>query len=212
MNERRTDLLKLVVNSLLSITALTAPAQQVTLVAPSSMQFSDSAYGVTFRYPAKWNFSASNEFYSPASITSADSPPRGVVFFKDDEGFSPYPKTNLTGAEFVYVNRKAASAKECDAFVLQREGDAKPLAAKTINNVDYAHARAQDAGMCHQVQEDVYAGYRNQTCYLFDLAIHTICAGVKDNTRAITNSELAQVTASLEKILSSVEISDLKKN
>jgi hypothetical protein len=198
--------------SLLLGSALAAQAQQVTLVTPSSMQFTDPAYGVTFRYPAKWNFSAGNEFYSPVSITSSDSPPRGVVFFKDDGGYNSYPKTNLNGAEFVCVNRKTASAKECSALALQGEGNAKPLAAKTINNIDYTHAKAENAGMCHQVQEDVYAAYRNQSCYLFDLAIHTICAGVKDNTRGITNTELAQVEASLEKILTSVEISDAKKD
>jgi len=198
--------------SLLLGSALATQAQQVTLVSPSSMQFTDPVYGVTFRYPAKWNFGAGNEFYSPVSIASPDSLPRGVVFFKDDAGFNPYPNTNLSGAEFVFVNRKASSIRECSALALQGEGNAKPLAAKTINNIDYVHTKAENAGMCHQVQEDVYATYRNRTCYLFDLAIHTICAGVKDNTRAITNSELAQVEANLEKILSSVEISDLKKD
>jgi hypothetical protein len=43
--------------SMLFGTALATQAQQVTLVTPSSMQFSDSAYRVTFRYPAKWNYS-----------------------------------------------------------------------------------------------------------------------------------------------------------
>ncbi len=198
--------------SLLLGSAIAMQAQQVTLVTPSSMQFTDPANKVTFRYPTKWNFSAGSEFYSPVSITSPDSPPRGVVFFKDDGGFNPYPKTNLSGAEFVYVNRKTASAKDCAALTLQDEGNAKSLPLKTVNNINYAHGKAENAGMCHQVQEDVYAAYRNETCYLFDLAIHTICPGVKDNTRTITSGELAQVHASLEKILSNVEISNLKKD
>jgi hypothetical protein len=200
------------VNSLLVSAAIPAQAQQVTLATPSSMQFSDPAYGVSFRYPARWNFSGGSEFYLPVSIASSDNPARGVVFVKDDGGFNPYPKTNLNGAEFVYVNRKTGSAKECSALTTQDDGNSKPLAAKTINSIEYSHGRTQDAGMCHQVQEDVYATYRNQTCYLFDLAVHTICPGVKDNTREITSSELAQVHASLEKILSSVEIKDIKKD
>jgi hypothetical protein len=74
------------------------------------------------------------------------------------------------------------------------------------------HAQTGDAGMCHQVQEELYATYRNQTCYLFDLAVHTICPGVEDNNRALTGSELAQIQSSLEKVLSSVQISDVTKN
>lgn len=196
------------VSSLFSITALATPAQQVTLATPSLMQFTDPSSGVAFRYPAKWNFSANSGFYATTSITSADNPARGVVFVKDSEGFNPYPNTNFDGAEFVYTNRKTASTAECSAS-LHGNGD-KVLATKTIGNINYVHAQASDAGMCHQTQEDLYATYRNQTCYLFDLAIHTICPGVKDNTRAITSSELAEVHASLEKILSSVKISDIK--
>lgn len=191
-------------------TALAAQAQQVTLVSPSSMQFSDPDYGVTFRYSPKWNFSANSGFYATTSITSADNPARGAVFVKDSEGFNPYPNTNFDGAEFVYTNRKTASIAECSAL-LHGNGD-KVLATKTIGHINYVHAHASDAGMCHQTQEDLYATYRNQTCYLFDLAVHTICPGVKDNTRALTSSELVEVHASLEKILSSVKISDLKKD
>jgi hypothetical protein len=129
---------------------------------------------------------------------------------KGDEGFNPYPGTNFNGAEFVYANRKAASIAECSASL---HGDSdKILTHKTIGNIDYVHAQTGDAGMCHQVQEELYATYRNQTCYLFDLAVHTICPGVKDNNRALTGSELAQIQSSLEKVLSSVQISDVTKN
>jgi hypothetical protein len=185
---------------------MTASAQQVTLVTPSSMQFSDPAYGVTFRYPTSWTFSVNHTFYSPVSITSPDHPAFGIVFF------TPYPKTNLSGAEFVYTNYKAASAKECSPLTVENGDTSKTLAPKTINSIEYEHATAENAGMCHQVQEDMYAAYRNQTCYLFDLAIHTVCAGVIDGTRTVTSSEIAQVQASLEKVLSSVEIKDLKKD
>lgn len=203
-------MLRLKIIPLLFATALAAPAQQVTLATPSLMQFTDSSYGITFRYPAKWNFSPSSGFYATTSITSTDNPARGIAFVKASEGFNPYPDTNFDGAEFVYANRKASSTAQCSAS-LHGNGE-KILAAKTIGSINYVHAQASDAGMCHQTQEDLYATYRNQTCYLFDLAVHTICPGVKDNTRALTSSELAQIQSSLEKILSSVEITDLKKN
>ncbi|HYK38282.1 hypothetical protein [Alloacidobacterium sp.] len=192
-------------------TVLAAQAQQVTLVNSSMKQFSGSD-GVTFRYPAIWNFSTENEFYSPSSITAPYRSPQAVVFFKDAGEFNPYPETTLNGAEFVYAQDKAATAEICPALTPRGDANAHSLEPTTINGIKYKHVQLESAGMCHQIREDVYATYRNQTCYLFDLAIHTICSGVKDNTRDITPDELSQVHASLEKILSSIEISDLKKN
>ena len=199
---------KVLVNSALCIAAMAASAQQVTLASPSLMQFSDPGYGVTFRYPAQWNYGVGSGFYLNTSITSDANPPRGAVFVRSDEGFNPLPDTNFDGAEFVYTNRKAASIAECSASL---HGDAdRKLSARTIGNLQFVHAHAEDAGMCHQAQEDLYATYRSGTCYLFDLAVHTICPGVKDSSRAMTGSETARIQSTLEKILSSVTISDLK--
>lgn len=196
--------------SLLLGTALATQAQQVTLATPSSMQFSDPDYRVSFLYPAKWNYSVGNEFYTPVSI-SPDGPPRGFVYFSSNNGgYNPYPRTNLAGAEFVYANRQTASTDECLKSVMKGDANAKMLGTKEINGMSYTHAQTASAGMCHQYSEDIYATHRNGTCYLFDLAVVTLC--VFDNTREITNSELAQVHASLEKILSSVEISEIKQN
>lgn len=191
--------------------ALTAPAQQVTIVNSSMKQFSDSD-GVSFRYPAIWNFSTENEFYSPASITAPYRLPQAVVFFKDGGEFNPYLDTTLNGAEFVYAKDKKATAEICPALTPHSDANAQSLEPTTVNGIEYKHVRLESAGMCHQIREDVYAIYRNETCYLFDLAIHTICSGVKDNTRDIKPDELLHVQDSLEEILASVEISDLKKN
>lgn len=194
-------------------TALIAQAQQVTLATPSLMQFSDPDYRVTFRYPAKWNYSVGNEFYTPVMIASPDNPPRGFVYFDSiNGGYNPYPRTNLIGAEFVYANRHETSTDECLKSVLQGDANAKILGTEEINGVSYIHAQTASAGMCHQYSEDIYATHKNGTCYLFDLAAQTLCPGIVDNMRTITNSELTQVHASLEKILSSVEISAIKEN
>jgi hypothetical protein len=198
--------------SILIGTALAAQAQQVTLASAATKQFSDSASGVTFRYPAQWTSSSTPQFYAPLIIASQDEPLRGNVFFSSTQGFNPYPNTNLTGAQFAYSTRKASSAEECLKTILQDDGNAKPLAPKNIHGISYAHAQTGSGGMCHQISEDIYAAFRNQNCYVFDLAVHTICVGVVDNTREITSDELAQVHTSLGKILSSVQISDLKKD
>jgi hypothetical protein len=198
--------------SLLLSTALATQAQQVTLATPSSMQFSDPDCRVSFRYPAKWNYSVGKEFYTPVSI-SPDNPPRGFVYFDSiNGGYNPYPRTNLVSAEFVYANRQATSTDECLKSVLQGDANAKMLGTEEINGMSYTHAQTASAGMCHSYSEDIYATHKNGTCYLFDLAVVTLCAGLVDNTRTITNSELTQVHASLEKILSSIEIGEIKQN
>lgn len=198
------------VSSLISMIALADLGQQGTLV-NSMKQFSGSD-GVSFRYPATWSFSTENEFYSPSSITAPYRPPQAVVFFKDGGEFNPYPDTTLNGAEFVYAKDKAATAEICPALTPHSDGNSHSLEPTTINGTEYTHVRLESAGMCHQIREDVYATYRNETCYLFDLAIHTICSGVKDNMRDIRPDELSHAQDSLEDILSNIEISDLKKN
>jgi hypothetical protein len=206
-------LLRLKIISLLFAAALTSQGQQVTLATPSSMQFSDPDYRVTFRYPAKWNYSESNGFLMTVMIASPENPPRGFVYFSSiSGGYNPYPRTNLVGAEFVYANRNAASTDVCLKSVLQGDANAKMLGTEEINGMSYTHALTGSAGMCHSYSEDIYATHKNGTCYLFDLAVETLCPGLVDNTRAITSGELAQVHASLEKILSNLEISNLKKD
>jgi hypothetical protein len=204
-------LLRLAVNALLFAATLAVPAQRVILVSPSSMQFSDD-YGVTFRYPAKWSFTEKNNFYSPFSIASKDSPAGGIVFFSSNGGYNPYPRTNLTGVEFVYANRQAASAEECLKHVLQDAGEVKTPEAKKMNGMNCVYAQIFNGGMCHQITEDIYATSGGAICYLFDLAVETRCAGVVDGERALTSDELAQIHSSLETILSSVEISDVRKD
>jgi hypothetical protein len=152
------------------------------------------------------------KFYAPVSITSAQQPLRGNVFFSSDEGFHPYPGTNLSGAQFAYSVRRASSPDTCLKQVLQGYGGAIKTGSEKINGIGYSHAQVGSGGMCHQLSEDIYAAARHKTCYLFDLAVHTLCAGVQDKTREITSSELAQVHTSLERILSSVEIRDAKKD
>jgi hypothetical protein len=192
--------------------AAVSMAQQGSLASASTKRFSDPAYGVTFHYPAKWSSSNGYKFYSPLSIAPQNEPLRANIFFSSNKGFNPYPQTNLSGAQFAYSVRKASTNEECLKQVLQDNGNAENVGTEDINGVTYSRAQTGSGGMCHQISEDIYAASRNGTCYIFDLAVHTLCAGVVDNTREITGTELSQVHASLEKILSSVEIKDVKKD
>lgn len=190
--------------------ALAAHAQPDASASAPTKLFRDPAYGVRFRYPGQWAMNKDYKFDSPLSITSFTKDLRGTVYFTRHSSFNPYPQTNLDGAQFGYAVAKAASGEECLRRVLQGDANTKTLAQESINGIRYAHGHAAEAGMCHQIAEDIYATSRDGVCYVFDLAVHTLCVGVIDNTGEITEDELARVRTSLEKILSSVQMNDIK--
>jgi hypothetical protein len=126
---------------------------------------------------------------------------RGGVTWKADEK----AKTSLAGAQFLYAVRRNVSTKEC--LHPQEDGSAEPTKVDlvSVDGVPYAHASADDGGMCHQENEDVYTAYRNHACYIFDLSVHTVCAGVVDGMRDATPAELAEINAKLLGILKTVQ-------
>src|SRR5580698_3185195 len=98
---------------LLASAACFTLAQTVKLVAPSTPQFTDDIYGVTFSFPASWTFSERSNFYTPLTVSAADSHARGVIFTKHLAGVPSWPVTDFEGAEFGYAAREVASPGAC---------------------------------------------------------------------------------------------------
>ena len=174
--------------------ALTAGAQ--------TQSFSDNSTGVTFRYPQTWALSKSQDFYLPSPLVPGNATRLGAAVWKAGN----MPKTTLTGLQFLAAVEQKASKDAC--LHPHEEGSTEPpkVDSVTVNGVIYAHTRAEDAGMCHQVKDDVYTTYHNHSCYLFDLTVHTICSGVVDGMRDATPAELADADAKLMGILKTVTI------
>ena len=164
--------------------------------------FVDSATGVSFQYPKEWKRADGSQFYSPPAMVPQSAQVLGAVVWSAGKP----QKTTLSGAQFLYAFDKNASSQAC--LHPHNEGDsAKPtIDTVRIGNISYAHNHSEEGGMCHQEQENVYAAYVNNACYLFDLSVHTVCSGVIDGMRDATPSELAAIQARLDDILKTVQI------
>jgi hypothetical protein len=181
--------------------------------AQMSASFSDPFTGVRFHYPANWRLGSQNSelYLSPNLVHVADALSlipekaeiRGVVVWEP----ANRPKTTLAGLQFLYAIDKTASAGACT-----KEEDTMGTAADTliVKGMTFRHSHAEDAAMCHHVREDMYATYRNNACYRFDLSVRTICPGVVDGMRDATSTELAGAQAKLMAILQTVTIGQPK--
>jgi hypothetical protein len=171
---------------------------------PSSAQFTDAQHGVTFTYPANWSMSTANQFYL-GSVFLQNADLRGVVAWKPRQGGTK-ASTTLAGAQFTYALRKGATPAACMLPRNDEDTTGPHVDRVQIRGIRYAHSRAEDAAMCHHEKDSIYATYRNNTCYLFDLSVHTLCPGVVDGMREATKQELSDMDAQLLNILKTVQI------
>jgi hypothetical protein len=200
--------------ALLAYAACSALAQTVKLVAPSTLKFTDDIYGVTFRFPARWTFSERSNFYSPLSVSVADSPVRGVIFTKHLAGILSWPVTSFEGAEFGYAARKVVSPDACKNLALiASRGDNSTLDRRTLNGLAWNHGHGGEGSAGHSIDEDIYTAWTESAggaCLVVDLATQSLEAGGSNgrNPREMTSQEKATVKRELQAILSTVRIAD----
>jgi hypothetical protein len=193
--------------------ALPSLAQSVTPVTGSLMEFSDPAFGVSFRFPSGWSFERVEPNASPSSLgiafingRSESSGLRGLVGNETLPGLHSWPRTVFSGVEFAYDARPVASAEACQKLARESwDDDADPA---TVNGVKYWHGTAGGGGMGTFTDEDIYATYieASGACLRFDLAVVTCLVDGKERPRQLTTHEKALIHASLNNILNSVRV------
>jgi len=194
--------------------ACTLPAQGVTPLNPTTMQFTDPAHGVSFTYPASWTFDKSQPFYMFLAISPANDEPdmgRGsaLIYSKSVPGVTPWPKTWFEGVELGYDEHDVPTSDAC--LVL-----AKPVNSwvpidhvdeVTIQGKPYWHGTTSGSGAGHELREDIYTLYSSGYCYRFDLAVSLSSANQDvPGPRELTAAEKVHVDASLRSVLNSVRI------
>lgn len=191
-------------------TVLPAIGQTPAQAGPSTMRFDDPPSGIHFRYPASWKILRGDEAHGPDPIftegPNAPTPHAVRVSSTQDTWPKLANNTNFTGADFIFNIEPGTSGKDC----MDRIG--RPLGAletKRINGVPFLHTTFERAWTCHEVSESIYVDYRAHACYMFDLVVNTICAGVIEGEREWTPAEKKQVYAQLEQILSTVRIDSI---
>ncbi len=188
---------------------LQLPAQTVRLVGPSTTQFADPQYGVAFRYPAAWKFATVPQFYSidaaltqPAPESGKRFSARAIVVARREVWPELKERTDFSGAEFIFNVLPGATPAAC----LERMHAAvsfDQVDSRLIDGVPFSHTETGSAGMCHQVSESLYFRQAQGSCYLFDLAIHTVCPP-EDEKNVSTPADLHQVQSQLQAILATV--------
>ena len=194
--------------------ASTLPAQGVTPVNPTTMQFTDPAHGVSFTYPASWTFAMSQPFYmilaiSPANDEPTMGPGSALIYTKSIPGVAPWPKTWFEGVELGYDEHDVPTSDAC--LVLAKPANLPVpidhVDEVTIQGNQYWHGTTSSAGVGHGLNEDIYTSYSSGHCYRFDLAVSLLwLSNDTPGPRELTAAEKALVNASLQSILNSVRI------
>jgi|HubBroStandDraft_5_1064220.scaffolds.fasta_scaffold18075_3 hypothetical protein len=184
-------------------------AQTVTPADPGTTRFTDPQYGVTFRYPASWKFTTVPQFYSidapltqPAPQSGRGLSARAIIVAHRAVWPELKDRTDFSGAEFIFNVLPGATPAACleqmHAVVSFDQVDSRP-----IDGVPFSHTETGSAGLCHQVSESLYFGQAQGSCYVFDLAIHTVCPP-EDEKHFSTRTDLHPVQDQLRAILATV--------
>jgi hypothetical protein len=200
MKDWRFALLFAIIISCAALHAQTAPA------APSQgaqRSFHDTAYRISFDYPADWNFTRRDHeistFRLDARSASRTTLLRAVVSMPEN----PFPDSTFSGA-YLYFSvtphrNDAACARQAAPAVKGRRGGVSEIAG-----ISFAHGHDEQRAICIVQRDEIYTTLRRGACYRFDLAINNFCGREVTGVRDITPQELDAVRSRLEAILATV--------
>ncbi len=184
------------------------PAKKVVKKRPSTVSYTNQVYGVSFRYPRKYQL----EFADSASHGSSE---QVAMNFVQSGGISvttvevpkgSYPGTDLVSASFNVSVNKLLTDDQCFQFASPAPNSADDLAVKPsqvkLGGMELEEVENLSGPSTKQTDAKFYHVYGNGACYEFALGIETE-AGTEDDLTPV-NREV--VFGKLEKILATVKI------
>lgn len=174
-------------------------------------QFADPQSGVSFLYPAAWNFETVDTLVGPEDIfTTAQGPDgdpistaRAIVSIPQPAWRMGHENTDLTGADFIFNVIPAPTAEAC-LNSASRERNVGNASTRLIDEIPFRYVSYRTAYSCHQAFDSIYAHQEDGQCLLFEEAIHTVCPS--DNARSMNASEIRDLRFQLQQILGSVKL------
>jgi len=185
--------------------ALTAQTNTLT-------KYHDPVYGVSFTYPSEWKEDPKLGWYLGTDILHAFATEFEVPHALAKVGFhntgkGTYAGTMLDGVEFVYFVVPDITKDACYArltvFLENTMAGRQPSSA-AIHGVRYLHFESGDGGLGHAAGRDIYAGYLEDRCYLFEAGIHSEPGS---DRRILTKEQNNELRARLNAVMQSVQIS-----
>jgi hypothetical protein len=186
-----------------------APLVTAAVTSTSPVQrFHDSAYKLSFDYPANWTFSHSDREISTFQLDARSAAKKTIMRAVVAMPENPFPASTFSGAYFYFSVTphisSAACARQVESPAAEKPAIKAKIALSQIAGIPFNHGHDEQRDICITQRDDIYTTYRRGVCYRFDLASNNFCGGEVSGVKAITPRELDQVLRRQESILSTV--------
>lgn len=188
--------------------ATPAPVKKAKKVRPANATYVNSAYGVSFSYPRKYNLQA-GDGKSSTPVQANFVKPGAVEIASVDVPDSSYTDTDFSsGLMNVSVN-PAMTSEECAQFVPKADaktGDVvKPETVKIGSN-QFTVLEQMSGEMEHQSDLKYFHVFKNGACYEFAMDVETSRKPDED----LAQVDRGKVFQQLAKILTTARIKDVQ--
>jgi hypothetical protein len=182
---------------------------QTAAPATATQTFHDSAYHLSFDYPANWNFSTTDRELSTFHLDARSAPRsarlRAVVAMPEN----PFPASTFSGAYVYFSVIPHSLASSCaleakNTTIVRNVARIKPGEKTRIADIPFTHGHDEQRDICITQRDEIYTTHHAGACYRFDLASNNFCGGEVSGVKDITAAELGQVRGRLSSILSTI--------
>jgi hypothetical protein len=162
-----------------TVPATIPAAKKIVKKRPTTAQYSDKNYGVTFSYPKRYMLKSADTTKPDTTQQSAMNfvEPGGVNVVTVELPKNSYPHTDLASASFNVSVNPTLTAEQCSQFALLHPdsvGNAYILPAKVkLAGLDLAAIEAISGPETSQSDAKYYHAFVNGACYEFSLGLST---------------------------------------
>ena len=200
------------------------PGSGETISLSGLKTYVDNVNGISFRYPSTWLLNQGGGAYIPTLILQkANYDPEGPEYKPDgyvalvgrDAPKGPYRHTNFINGWFLYRVVSRLDEEHCNrrADLADVPSDQKvewKADWVTIGGIRFRRGSGSGASLCNQSSQDIYATLHDNSCYLFETQINTICEQHGENgIRDITPKELKEINRAFDAVVQSVRLEDI---
>jgi hypothetical protein len=168
--------------------------------------FHDTAYKLSFDYPANWTFTTADSEVSTFHLDIRSAGPTTTMRAVTAMPENPFPASTFSGA-YVYFSTTPKSSEAACALQATPPTDGTVLVRPQpvqITGVTFNRGHEELRDVCIIQRDEIYTTYRRGVCYRFDLAINNFCGEQVSGVKDITSQELGQVRSRLESIFNTI--------
>jgi len=173
---------------------------------PSTVNYSDQTYGVSFRYPRGYSLKSGNDIDS-ASVLMDFVQPGGVTTVSVEVPKDSYPGTDFVSAFFRVNLNKSLTEAECGQFAVTQAllpgQDAVQPSSMALGGMEMKEIEDISSEATNQADTKYYHLFQNGACYEFALGLATESTGDDETITAVNREKVFQ---HLGTILATVKI------